>query len=307
MRQQPCEPHQSVVYRQFRHRTNQSVVYWIIKLEGVEKETKVRTDLVESGLDSNAIKFAFGSGQVLDLQSLCDDLGGLRLTLTDADAQIAMGRRVCYRIDTVSYVPGNGEGVLVPEIRSYGNSDGKIVPAITSAQMLVKSLGMIERKEPTRSDLDTFSLMQLQNRSKRLNGSIEVRVMQDLSTLSKETSLKITEILGPDLESHGTLIGKLQKLNIHASTRRAWLFPEVGPSRVEVKFEQSLRNDIVQSVDKLVKVTGKIRYKPFNGQPYLAVIEALEVLNQESFILAPLSAPSMTRSEETIRESRNAW
>jgi hypothetical protein len=86
---------------------------------------------------------------------------------------------------------------------------------------------------------------------------------------------KVAEVIGPDQTSMGSVSGKLEKLNVH-NTSRFEIFPTVGPRRVVCNFDPSDLQNVLRAVTRYVTVTGVVRYKQWSPFPHAVDMNQLD-------------------------------
>lgn len=122
----------------------------------------------------------------------------------------------------------------------------------------------------------------------------------------------VDSIVGEDEYSYGSVSGMIEGINIHERSRRFWLYPTVGASRVIGTFRTRDRGKFAQTVDKYVTVYGRLSYKSWDKFPY--AIHADDVIIhdlpehgiQDLKGMAPDATGSLN-SREFIDELRDEW
>lgn len=130
-----------------------------------------------------------------------------------------------------------------------------------------------------------------------------------------EVFAKRIEVALADVEyCHGSVEGRLEKINIHAGANVFTVYPEFGASSITCHFPHVLREDAIAAVNRRVSVYGNMKYRKNAPFPYHIDIEHLEIYQDAdslpSFDDLRGIAPSIgdgTPSEEIIRELRNGW
>jgi hypothetical protein len=86
---------------------------------------------------------------------------------------------------------------------------------------------------------------------------------------------RVTTVIGPDTIEHGSVTGKLEKINFHNVTRFD-IFPAVGARRVSCRFPPDLKQQVKNALDNYVTVYGILRYKQWDAFPYAVDVADIE-------------------------------
>lgn len=124
---------------------------------------------------------------------------------------------------------------------------------------------------------------------------------------------KIALAEGPEHKVYGSIVGRIEAINAHGSTREFRLYPQIGPSKVTCRFPVSLVKQAGDAFYKRVTVTGWLRFKRGAEHPHLINVDDIHVHLEPSEIpkLSTLRgmAPDITggmRSEDFVRANRDA-
>lgn len=66
--------------------------------------------------------------------------------------------------------------------------------------------------------------------------------------------------------SYGSVSGRLESLNVHASANRFNLWPRIGP-RISGYFSDSVKPKVLRAADKYVRVEGRLKFAPGDDYP----------------------------------------
>jgi hypothetical protein len=131
--------------------------------------------------------------------------------------------------------------------------------------------------------------------------------------VSEEFKARAHLFTAPEESCHSTFRGMLDIINIHGPEKLFWLYPEIGPTRIQCKFHAGLFEDAKTALGKRVEVQGLFKYKIRAPYPHEAEVDNLETLpsDHELPTLKDLLGidPDITgglSSEDYIRKIRDA-
>lgn len=267
-------------------------------------------------MDDPEITFTFGSEGDFTLDSLLRDMSRLKDSLREADEALAKGRVVRYKVKKLSYNP-HGSGTIEAKVVEPGEGERRTAPANAGAALLVRSLrGIIEQIDsPTRLDyslpegFDVPALLRLREKTANFSDWIEVDagIETGSARIDSKMSPAIDQLLGPDIASIGAVVGRIERINVHGDANTFWIYPSVGPTKVECTFGKSLRGDAVEAVDRLARITGKLRFKRLSLHPYRIHVDHIELLQATDIPIGRYRPTPDSRGEEEVRRMRLAW
>jgi hypothetical protein len=170
----------------------------------------------------------------------------------------------------------------------------------------------IKKKAPAHADLATLESYRnlatpLQKHIQRVEISRDTDKVVSIDRSFRET---VTDIIGPDLESTGSVSGFLEKVNLHNGNRFD-IYPKVGPRRVQCSFSEDQMEKVREGLKRHVTVSGKLRYKSWDKFPYAVNVKLIDVHEQDRdlpsiFDLQGLAAgiTGDVSSEEFVRTIR---
>jgi hypothetical protein len=125
-----------------------------------------------------------------------------------------------------------------------------------------------------------------------------VGVGEERYALDDEYRAKVELAVGRDLVTVGDLVGTFEAVNLHNRNRyRATLYSAVNDP-VACEFAPSLREKIVDSLNKRVRVHGRLRRRANSGWPYQVQVLDLERMPDEADL--PLFADLYGASRRTF-------
>jgi hypothetical protein len=179
-------------------------------------------------------------------------------------------------LEAVSSAVQDGIAPLTPRrIRQRATGDN----SNATVSRFFNSLKQIRRKEaPPRADLQ--ALESYRNLTSALGKTISgVRIINTHESVQIDDDFRnaIDDIIGPDELVAGSVIGMLERVNLH-NTARFDIFPTIGPRQIACDFKASLRNAVIAALDRYVSVRGTLRYKRLEDFPYAINADDIEVL-----------------------------
>lgn len=141
-----------------------------------------------------------------------------------------------------------------------------------------------------------------------------ILVETDRYDINPEFSRNIDVALSREEYCYGSVEGALEAINIHGPEKHFTIFPSVGPERVKCMFPERLHDEAINSIEKNVLVSGKLKYRPQAPFPYEIVVDGLIVNPPDSELptfddllgIAPDIGDDRP-SEEIIRDIRDDW
>lgn len=112
------------------------------------------------------------------------------------------------------------------------------------------------------------------------------RLLCDGLTLDKASAGAVARLLAATARSHGSVTGRLERLNVHAGKREFWLWPALHGARIPCTFPEALLPLVREAVQRTVTVWGILHYRLDRPYPERASVRELEIHPRE---LATLS------------------
>jgi hypothetical protein len=130
----------------------------------------------------------------------------------------------------------------------------------------------------------------------------------------KDFQRKVGGLLSLEDHALGSVEGRLDKINVHASANTFEVYPIVGPPSIVCHFPAQLERVAITSVKQWVTVFGELTYKALDKFPSKIEVSEIEV-HPPVEVLPTLSdlkgvAPRATgklKSETFVRRLRDAW
>lgn len=126
----------------------------------------------------------------------------------------------------------------------------------------------------------------------------DIGVGTELYALDDDYRTKVQHAIGRDVVSMGDLVGTIEAVNLHNRNRyRATLYSAVNDP-VACEFAPSLRDKIVESLNKRVRVHGQLKRRANSDWPYQMQVVDLEAMPDEADL--PLFADLYGASRRTF-------
>jgi hypothetical protein len=177
-----------------------------------------------------------------------------------------------------------------------------------------KELDAIQRGVPPSNDIDNNTLELLRRMVTKpaiqkvtiKNGTKEVK-------LDKNFELNLDRLLRTQDYSTGTLVGKLEALNIHGKSNLFWLYPAIGPERVLCHFTAGNKEKIKSAIDKYVEARGVKLFRVNCPFPHRMNVLDFDVVpdEQEETMMGLRGIAKETHGDadsvELINRARDEW
>lgn len=111
-------------------------------------------------------------------------------------------------------------------------------------------------------------------------GISQLNVIFDKEKIGVDQAFKARAILyvSPEESCRATFRGMLDIINIHGGDKVFWLYPEIGPTKIQCTFPEDLFELAKIALGKRVDVKGVFKYRTNAPYPHAADIEGMEVL-----------------------------
>jgi hypothetical protein len=144
------------------------------------------------------------------------------------------------------------------------------------------------------------------------NASISNRTEAIDIDVAFEANLK--RLVQEDESAYGTLEGKLEAVNIHAGSRRFWIYPSIGlPQRIRCEFLPGTQAQVKEALGNYVRVEGLKHYRLGESFPFKISVREFDVVpTDEAISFNQLSgiAPDATgglSAVDFVRKIRDEW
>ena len=95
--------------------------------------------------------------------------------------------------------------------------------------------------------------------------------------LDQEFKARAALYVAPEESCVSAAVGMLEAINIHGAERVFWLYPEIGPRKVQCIFPEKLLEPAKMALGQRVEVMGVFRYKVNAPYPHLAEVNDMTV------------------------------
>lgn len=218
-------------------------------------------------------------GGRLGLSALIDQLNALRDVLRQTERLLyGQAGSVYYRIDelrqnspatiTVEAIPTSGREDNSTRIvdRFFTYLDRLSLPLAPPPEMDLAALEAFKRLAPTKH---------------RHVLGLSLRNGSAAKQLDEGFAEQVSRAIGPDHIVTGSVVGALEMINLHNTPRFA-VFTAIGERKVTCDFSSDLREQVIASIDKWVRVSGKLRRKKWDRHPHAVDVERIDVFPSES-------------------------
>jgi hypothetical protein len=248
------------------------------------------------------------------LEDFLEELGAIKTALKHTELIVAgKPNTVYYRVvDLTHSSPSSVRIEAVAQRREYQNIPRRVV------RRFATSLRMIQRRHRAPRDFNLETLEAFRNIYNPLGKKLrKVTITEDekqkKASINQAFDDALNRIIGHDERERGSMLGKLEALNVHLGNRVFFIYPTVGASKVTCKFVgPELRDKVLASAGKYVRVDGWIVFKSKAKFPHAMDVQEIETFPQDFSKLSDIRgiAPDATkgeRSEDFVRELRDAW
>jgi hypothetical protein len=252
------------------------------------------------------------------LDDFLDQMQAIKSALRETERFMSGGEPSLYlRINTLQKnSPIRATLEALPE-RSAG--DSATPPPTTYASRIVRTmttnLRVISRRRrvPTRADmpvLDSYRKMAAPAEKYRVD--VKIQSGSHSVVINRQFREALDSIVGENQYSRGSVSGMIEGINIHEKSRRFWLYPVVGATRIMGTFRAKDRRVFAQAVDKYVTVYGRLSYKSWDQHPYAVLADEITIHELPQSELRDLRgmAPDATgafNSKDFIDHLRDEW
>lgn len=136
-------------------------------------------------------------------------------------------------------------------------------------------------KAPPRFDrqlLETFR--ELAKPLGKRRARAEVKANGKKISITPELEARISQVIGEDILSEGSLGGYLETVNVHGKNE-FFIYPTVG-GKIECSFPEELLEKVKDGIKRHVNAAGTLRYKKNEVFPYCIDVRSLEIFPPEN-------------------------
>ena len=235
----------------------------------------------------------------------------VKRALSETDRLVSKGQSVYLRIvDLTHNSPATLELEIVPTERERNYS-------VQIADIFYNGLRTIQEQLQAPAIMDGQALRAYRELAPAHDGNItDFRVFRNGDSLNVYPTLasNIDTILGPDQYENGSISGRLEHINVHASQAVFTIYSTSDAHKVKCIFPKQMRKLAVDAVDRHITVYGRLKYKTRDTYPYEMSVKDIEVHPEIEELptlgslwgIAPDATGTLT-SEEFIRRTRNEW
>lgn len=248
------------------------------------------------------------------LRAFLDQMELLLKTMRRFDALVDdVGQpRVYYRIINASH-----QSPLTMELEPVGiKVRGKPVPRSRIKKAHDKYFGelfKIQSGQAASPDVDDRTLEVLQKLAKPKSPFIASQVIHNSGkdvVLDHVFEQNLAKMLGSSATSIGSIKGGLEALNFHDDARKFWIYPPVGPSRVECQFLPGEQNKVKQLLGKFVFVHGIKKFRPNSALPHKIEVREFHEIKQadhSATLERVRSLPKATQQPSSDNDLAHEW
>ena len=91
-------------------------------------------------------------------------------------------------------------------------------------------------------------------------------------SLDEDFKVRANLYVAPEESCESTARGMLDAINIHGPDRKFWLYPEIGPSKIQCMFPENMFETAKTALGRRVEITGNFRYKVNAQYAHLAEV-----------------------------------
>lgn len=251
-----------------------------------------------------------GADDSLRLNDLIEQLNAVRQALNQIDVSVS-GRRspgLYYRVTALSMnspATIEVEAVAPKDVPNYGR---KVVAKFKRDLQTV-----LKGKRPKDAGielLDAYKNLSQPQHKHVLGVSIEFE--KGHLDVPRDLDSQIDRILGPDQTEEGSVVGKLEMINIHNARNEFKIFPVVGPTSIKCKFQQAQLKEVLAGINHNVRIHGTLHYKRAEQYPHAMSVRSIEQLPERSQVTTLSSLRGIAKgafggesSTEHIEKVRN--
>ncbi|MEX1000052.1 MAG: hypothetical protein WD000_08895 [Thermodesulfobacteriota bacterium] len=139
------------------------------------------------------------------------------------------------------------------------------------------------------SEVPSYFDFQLLENIRKLS-TLKKKHFSDIAITNTDASVQITNqleshidiILGGDIIAYGSVRGMLERVNVHNNINKSYIYPSIGSSRIECKFDDEMFEKTKQGLKRYVNVNGKVFYKAISKYPYKIIADSIDIYPPEN-------------------------
>lgn len=211
---------------------------------------------------------ADATGGDVTLQDFYDFCGSLIKCLHAVEKLVAESGRIKYRISDLS--SGSASMVIEPVPPETGGDPGKKIVG-----MFIDTVGHLEEGKEvdsryTSDDLRTFRRLA----EPLINGIAKIQIAGKRITTDLIES--VDKLIGISLHSHGSVSGRIQRLNFRNRFEFS-LYPPIRGVVVICSFDEEMIDKVLSAARRMVTVTGHQIFRPGSPFPEKIKVSTLEI------------------------------
>jgi len=106
-------------------------------------------------------------------------------------------------------------------------------------------------------------------------GGLTVIFGKKIISMDQEFKTRANLYVAPEESCYSTFRGMLDVINVHGPQRIFWLYPDIGPHKIQCIFPNELLELAKMSLGKRVEVEGTFKYKVNAPFPYAADVKSM--------------------------------
>jgi len=186
-------------------------------------------------------------------------------------------RSVYYRVVALKM---ESPATVVLEETALRRADKKAkLPRVPITDRFISTLRQIEKRATMPRAADLEALEAYRNVGTLLHRHVEQVTLKGKGkavSIGEAFNRHIDKIIGPDQMLEGSMTGVLLQINLHNTTRFE-IYPAVGPNKVACTFPPELKREVINGIDRNVRVLGELKYKQWAPFPHAISAKAIEV------------------------------
>lgn len=246
------------------------------------------------------------------LDEFIEELGAIKAALKETERIVAGKSNVVYYrvVDLKHTSPASVRIEGVSPKREFQHVPRRVFRRFTT------SLRMIQRRHVAPRDFDLQALEAFKNISTPMRKHMRRVVVIDddkkrKAPVNQEYDDALRKIIGYDQKERGSMMGRLDALNVHLKNNSFTIYPVIGPPKITCKFRSDLRQKVLDYAGHYVRADGWVIYKSQGKFPHAMEVQDLEDFPPDKATkfselrgLAP-DATGGERSEDFIRRMRD--
>lgn len=257
------------------------------------------------------------SAAELRLDDFLEQLGTVRQAFRETERYLS-GKEPSLHLRIASLQKSSPAVVVLEAVGSEEEPEesgrGRAYASLVVRTMTTNLRVIAQRKRlPIKVDMPVIeSYRKLTTAAEKYNVEVQIKTGPNSVLINRKFREILDSIVGDDEYSYGSVSGTIEAINLHDKTRRFWLYPTVGASRILGTFRSRDRKRYADAVDKYVTVFGKLSYKSWDKFPYAIAADDITVHDVSVHAIDDIRgmAPEATgkvNSREFIDNLRDEW